>query len=231
MKGYHGAARLRLLCYEDAAAWLRAPAREEGWWPRGPSKCNRSASQGLSLTYGIEFAVNLIRSALDGDDVDDGATAIEEVYLGAGLEPEPSAALEGTGDRITVGVYDSGCPIETLSPGLARIFPFISTPGELLLTSPISESNTHKLKPYRLTSLILVEYRKVLYTTPALGELNLFEDHTYVARIAPNIRFREFVGRLIQDLPIHHVPLEQGLYGVLFALRRSHRHERRETDV
>jgi len=107
----------------------------------------------------------LIRFALDGDDVDDGATATEEIYLGAGVEPEPSAALEGTGDRITVGVYDSGCPIETLSPGLARIFPFISTPGELLLTSPISEANTHKLKPYRLTSLILVEYRKVLYTT------------------------------------------------------------------
>ncbi len=62
----------------------------------------------------------------------------------------------------------------------------------MLLTSPVSESNTHKLKPYRLTSLILVEHRKVLYTTPTLGELNLFEDHTYVARIAPNIRFRRW---------------------------------------
>ena len=145
------------------------------------------------------------------------------------LSPPPPSKVPAT-ELPSASPIPDVRPSETLSPGLTRTSPFVSRPGELLLTSPVSESTTHKLKPYRLTSLTLAEHRKVLYTAPTLGELNPFKHHTYVALIAPNIRFREFVGHLIQDLPIH-VPLEQVLYGVLFAVRREHRHERRDTDV
>src|SRR5215212_1149837 len=75
-----------------------------------------------------------------------------------------------------------------------------------------------------------IVHREVLYTAPALSELNRVEEHLDFARVAPHVRSHQIEERLLQNTPLD-VPLKQVFNDVPFAARRQHRHERRVTGV